>query len=91
MTIKAVFFEPNSQAWILIEGLLTSWRMEQDTEDVTHVHFGRERLVNTTRNPVINFDLQFSAREYTVVTDEWVKENYPTQYKEELDNRRELE
>ena len=91
MTIKAVFFDPNSQSWILVEGWLTSCMTTQDTEDVTHVHFGRERLVNTTRNPVTNFDLQFSAREYTVVTEEWVREHYPTQYKEELDNRRELE
>ena len=91
MTIKAVFFEPTSQVWVLVEGYLTGLAIEQDEEEVTHVYFVRERLVNTTRNPVINFDLQFSAREYTVVTEEWVRKHYPTQYKEELDNRRELE
>ena len=91
MTIKAVFFEPSSQVWILVEGWLTSWMMEKDTEDVTYVHFERERLVTTTRTPITNFELQFSAREYTVVTEEWVRQHYPTQYKEELDNRKELE
>ena len=91
MTIKAVFFEPNSQSWILVEGWLTRWTIEQDENDVTYVHFERERLVTTTRTPITNFELQFSAREYTVVTEEWVRQHYPTQYKEELDNRRELE
>lgn len=86
MTIKAVFFEPSSQAWILVEGWLMSANVEEDREEAELASYGRERLLNSVNTPVINFDLQFRSKGYTVVTDEWIAQNM-----EELGQRKELE
>lgn len=91
MTIKAVLKDPMTEAWILVEGWLMSANVEEDREEAELASYGRERLLNSVNTPVINFDLQFRSKGYTVVTDEWVAKRYPTQYREELERRKELE
>lgn len=80
MTIKSVMFLPDQQIWILVEGILQSVEMEEETiEDYTM------DVCVTRVDTIYEFDVQFKATQYYVVTEEWVRKNYPDQMRKALE------